>query len=192
MIDWLLHTDEVLFRWINIGLANPVFDFILPYFRNKYFWIPFYVILIFVAFIKDRKVWILLILAALVILLTDTLSAQVVKPLFGRLRPCNEPGFKDSVRLLVDCGSGFSFISSHASNHFGLAILFIQYFRKWFPFKWLTFGFVIWAFTIAFSQIYVGVHYPFDVICGALLGMGLAYLVWLSYSIIIAAFFKSS
>jgi undecaprenyl-diphosphatase len=146
--------------------------------------------LIVVAFIKDRKAWILLILAALVILLTDTISAQVIKPLVGRLRPCNDPGFKDSVRLLVHCGSGFSFLSSHATNHFGLAILFIQYFRKWFSSKWLTIVFLLWAVSIAFSQVYVGVHYPFDVICGALLGMGLAYLVWHVYLRISTQYFK--
>ena len=90
-----------------------------------------------IAFAKDRKAWILIILAALLILLTDTVSAQIIKPLVGRLRPCNEPEFKDSVKLLVQCGSGFSFLSAHATNHFGLAVLFIQYFKPYFSLKWL-------------------------------------------------------
>ena len=97
-------------------------------------------------------------------------GTYVFKHGFERLRPCNDPEFTDHVRLVIKhCGGGYSFLSNHAANHFGMAVFFFitlrHVFRKW---AWLVF---VWAGLIAFAQVYVGVHYPLDVLCGALLGM---------------------
>lgn len=166
-IDWFLSA------LINQQMANPYFDAITPMLREPKFWIPAYLGLLF--FIGYRyKLNALWIIAALLFTfgLTDQISSHVIKPLFERLRPCNNPALKEQVRLLVQCGSGFSFTSSHATNHFGMATV-LSFFlgRRNLAVRWL---FYIWAASIAFSQVYVGVHFLADVVAGAFLGFFLA------------------
>lgn len=161
------HIDIALFLLLNKGIANPVFDVLCPLFRNKFFWIPVYV-LIFAWFAKKYKwkaIWILA-FAGLVILLCDQISASLIKPYFARLRPCNTADLANEMRTLVRCGSGFSFVSSHAANHFGLSFYLILFFKN----KLVKLLLLFWATIVSFSQIYVGVHFPLDVLCGALLG----------------------
>lgn len=161
------HIDITLFLFLNKGIANPVFDVLCPLFRNKLFWIPLYVLL-FAWFAKQYKwkaLWILA-FSGLVILLCDQISASLIKPYFARLRPCNTVELASEMRVLVHCGSGFSFVSSHAANHFGLSFFLLPLFKN----KLVKLLLLFWAATISFSQIYVGVHFPIDVLCGALLG----------------------
>lgn len=116
-----------------------------------------------------KKGWWWLLFAAAVVAVTDLTGARIFKPSFERLRPCNDPEMTGYVRMVVNrCGSGFSFISNHAINHFGLAAFIFSTFRPLFPYTWVIF---IWAVLIAFAQVYVGVHYPFDVLAGAILGI---------------------
>jgi undecaprenyl-diphosphatase len=105
---------------------------------------------------------------------SDIVSSRIVKKNIQRIRPCNDSEISGKVKLLVRCGSGYSFTSSHASNHFAAAIfLFFTYFYKDNKIKWAL---IAWAASIGFGQIYVGVHYPFDVLCGAILGSAIGYL----------------
>ena len=91
-----------------------------------------------------------------------------MKPYFGRLRPCNDPVMKQVVHLLVPCGGGKSFPSSHAANHFSLAVFSSMTVGKFA--KWLTPAWLVWAAVVSYSQVYVGVHYPLDVLVGGTLG----------------------
>jgi undecaprenyl-diphosphatase len=101
--------------------------------------------------------------------ISDAVSSHLIKKNVERVRPCNDVEFKEQVKLRVRCGSGYSFTSSHATNHFAMAFFWIVLFRrKWKHVLWLG---ILWASLIAVSQIYVGVHYPFDVVCGAILGI---------------------
>jgi membrane-associated phospholipid phosphatase len=97
-------------------------------------------------------------------------GTYLLKHNIERLRPCNDPDMLMQVRLLLKkCAGGYSFISNHAANHFGMATFFFLTFRKIIPrFAWIGFA---WAALVAYSQVYVGVHYPLDVISGALLGL---------------------
>lgn len=170
--------DAAWFRQVNQGLSHPALDVVLPYFRNKYFWAWLYAALIYLAIRKDRKWWLMIVLAVLVIFMCDGFSAGIIKPYVMRIRPCNDPNMQEGLNLLVPCGSGYSFVSAHAANHFGLAMWFGGYFSRWYP-KVRVYGlFVFWAFLIAFSQVYVGVHYPFDVIFGALIGILVGSWIW--------------
>lgn len=173
MIETLKHIDQQFFIAVNHGMQNAFLDWLCPLLRKQSNWYMFYALLIYVLFRQHKRntVWILL-GAAVLILLTDQLSANLIKNTVQRLRPCNDPEMQ--VRLLVHCGSGFSFISAHATNHFALAAFFPVFFPH--QRKWLLPLALLWAFAIAFSQVYVGVHYPFDVICGALLGATMGYL----------------
>ncbi|MDP1726664.1 MAG: phosphatase PAP2 family protein [Bacteroidota bacterium] len=168
MLDNLLYFDKQFFIFVNNGLSNPFFDFICPLIRKQEIWYPLYALVAFL-FIRKFEIesWKIFLAAGIMILCTDQFSANLVKSTFTRIRPCAEHGLTGVVRHLVPSCNGFSFISAHATNHFALA-LFIPYFLQ--ELKFLLPVFIFWAFTIAFSQVYVGVHYPLDVIVGGLVG----------------------
>ncbi|MDZ4666638.1 MAG: phosphatase PAP2 family protein [bacterium] len=169
MLDNLLQFDKQFFLAINNGLANSFFDFLCPYLRMQEFWYPLYAVIIFFIVKKySKESWKILLAVALMIVATDQFSANLVKNTFMRLRPCAEPSLDGLVRHLIDRCAGYSFMSAHATNHFALAV-FIAFFFK--EYKWLKWTLLFWAFSIAFSQVYVGVHYPFDVIAGGLTGI---------------------
>jgi len=170
MLEQFIHIDRDLFLAINQGLGNPFFDWLLPILRNPYAWAPLYLFLV-VFFIRQYgKMGVLVVVFALASAGTsDAVSSHLVKKSVKRLRPCNEPGFKELVHARAGCGGAFSFTSSHAANHFAMAFFWIALFRRrWKHTLWLC---MAWASLISFSQIYVGVHYPADIICGALLGV---------------------
>ena len=170
MIDQIVHIDQEIFLAINQGLSNPVFDWLLPILRNPYTWAPLYLFLV-IFFIKTYgKTGILIVVMTLATFgASDAVSSHLIKKSVKRVRPCNDIVFKEEVNIRVRCGSGFSFTSSHATNHFALAFFWIALFRrKWKNAMWLC---ITWATLISVSQIYVGVHYPFDILCGAILGI---------------------
>lgn len=173
MLEFLRYTDHALFHFVNTGLANPVFDILCPLFRNKLFWLPLYLLLALIFYKRyGNKIFLIGLFVAFTVLLTDQLSSSLIKPLVHRLRPCNNSALQ--VRLLLDyCGAGFSFVSSHAANHFGIAMFLIPFFNR----KKLAAALLFtWAFAIAFSQVYVGVHFPADVAAGAMLGIFIGWL----------------
>ena len=169
-IEWLIAKDKAVFLFINQRHTNSFFDWLMPIMRESKTWIPLYILLIVFATIKlKKKVLLWILFAILTIALTDQISSHILKPFFARLRPCADPNFSPQIRLLLNhCSGGFSFTSSHACNHFGVAIFIITslatYLNNW---KYL---FIIWAAIICFAQVYVGVHYPLDILCGGLLG----------------------
>jgi len=173
--------DQSLFVYINQVATHPLTDTLMPFFRESTLWIPFYLFLIvfvFVNFGKKGLVWLLF--AFITVLLTDQFSSSIIKNWVQRPRPCADPLLYGQVRLLLDhCSGGYSFTSSHATNHFGVAtFLFVtlgRYFGNW---KYLLF---IWAALICYAQVYVGVHYPLDVVFGALLGFLIGHFVCWAY-----------
>lgn len=162
--------DKNLFIKINSGLANPVFDAVLPFLRDSNFWAPLYLLIgvfMLLNFQKKGLIWIFAFLCAVAI--TDLVGTYLFKVNVQRLRPCYDPYFFHHVRLLLkQCSGGYSFISNHAANHFGLAAFIVFTLSGWRPYMYFFF---LWAFVIAFAQVYVGVHYPGDVLAGALVGI---------------------
>lgn len=170
----LLTWDEHLFRLINNGMANPFFDFLMPWLRNAEFWAPLYLYLAAFAVCTYKKrgwLWILFFIAT--VTLTDTVSSKIIKEYIWRERPFNNPALEEWVRVLVHKPINSSFTSSHAANHFGAAA-FIAYTLKPVWGKWV-YIFYAWAAVICLAQVYVGVHYPFDVTCGSIVGFLLGY-----------------
>lgn len=169
MLELLQSWDEALFRFFNSGIANPVFDVVMPAITEVKHFYPVYILLFILLLWKGGRAgrWCALLLV-ITVLLADPLSSRVIKEEVGRLRPCRT---LDGVRLLIGCGGGKSFPSSHAVNNFAGLVVFGWFFRKW-AWAWLTM-----AMLVSFSRIYVGVHYPFDVLGGAVIGMALGALV---------------
>lgn len=166
----LLQFDDTLFRLINGSWHHPFFDVLLPYWRSKYFWVPLYLFLLSFLVLNFKKKGILLLLGlALTLGLTDTLSSQIIKKTVRRPRPCQSEMLQAKVHLLVRCGSGFSFPSSHAANHFAIATFLALTLGK--TFRKIKAPLYLWAASIAYAQVYVGLHYPFDVLAGTLLGI---------------------
>lgn len=174
MLEYITHIDQIIFHAINHGLKDNIFDQLLPLWRNQWTWIPLYVLLLFLAYQKYTKdVYKIVLLLAFSVLLTDQLSSQVIKKSVCRLRPCNDIKLLPAAENIIPCGTGFSFPSSHAANHTCVAILFgtLLFQHR----KWLKTSLLLWAISIGFAQIYVGVHYPIDVVCGVLLGLSTSY-----------------
>jgi undecaprenyl-diphosphatase len=171
----LLTKDQALFSLINGKWTNIVFDKLMPWLRTSNNWVPFYAALLIYLFVKwGSKAWKWLIIVALNVTITDQISSSFFKPFFHRLRPCADPAIMYKSRLLLDhCAGGFSFTSSHAANHFGLAMLVFMTLQP--LFKKYTFLFFIWAAIIGYAQIYVGVHYPLDVLVGSCIGLLVGY-----------------
>ncbi|MEY4459650.1 MAG: hypothetical protein RIT38_870 [Bacteroidota bacterium] len=176
--------DQAIFYQVNGIWHHPVLDSILPWTRHSNNWIPLYLGLLgWMVYQLGWKTWKWFLFALLNVGLTDQVSSSIFKPLFHRLRPCNDPALLGKTRLLLDhCSGGFSFTSSHAANHFGLAMfIFITWGTAQ---QKITKYFFVWAGVIAYAQMYVGVHYPLDILGGTIIGllagyaMSILFLKW--------------
>lgn len=176
----LLQLDQQLFHLINGAWRLEVLDAVMPYWREKTSWIPAYLLLAGFVFYRYRWYGLFFALAlGLTVGVADTVSSQWIKKSVQRLRPCNDPALQEDVKLLVHCGGGYSFTSSHAANHLAIAMfLYLTLGRFWRGFRLPVF---IWAASIAYGQVYVGVHYPLDVLAGGLLGALIGYLTAKAY-----------
>jgi undecaprenyl-diphosphatase len=176
LLNTLNSWDTELFLALN-GANSSFWDLIMWWSSDKFIWIPVYLLFLFLLWKKYReKIWLIMVFTALLIFLSDQISVHLFKDVFQRLRPCHEPSL-DGMIHLVDgkCGGQFGFYSSHASNIFAIAIFVISLLGK--KNLWLIFLILLWAGLISYSRIYLGVHYPGDVIAGALVGSLLGWII---------------
>jgi undecaprenyl-diphosphatase len=176
----IIQLDYYLFYIIHIKGNNSFLDFLLPLLRNAWFWTPFYAFLLVFFIVNFKKKSIHYILSFLLCFaLSDSISSKVIKPIVKRDRPCQNQQLKPIIRPIVSCGSGKSFPSSHATNHFSMAVILVLILKK----QWRNYRFILllWAFSIAYAQVYVGVHFVVDVLVGAILGSLIAFIVYYLY-----------
>ena len=169
LLENLIHLDTALFYFFNVGLQNGFLDFLLPILTNLDYWrIPLGLMVVLLLIFGKKKGRITVLLLVLGIALSDQLCNNVLKPLIQRIRPCN---VLENIHLLVNCTRAYSFPSSHAMNIFTGCLLLSYSYRK------MRVLLLIGAILVSYSRIYVGVHYPFDVLAGVALGIFCAFVI---------------
>ncbi|MCP4461135.1 MAG: phosphatase PAP2 family protein [Cytophagales bacterium] len=172
MIEQLKNIDEQLFIWLN-GLGHPALDGIMIFLSAKLVWIPLYGLLLFLLYKHyGIQFWKPLLAVVIVIVIADQTTSGFMKPFFERLRPCRDPLLEGLVINVGKCGGNYGFASSHAANTFGLASIFffLTLNKKYF---WLF----AWAGLVSYSRVYLGVHFPGDILVGGIIGLGAGWLV---------------
>ena len=176
-MDQLLEWDKELFLFLN-NLGQEFWDPVWLLISGVKTWIPLYILLIYLLFRKlEIKNFGIAFVALLInVIITDSGSVWLFKEQFQRLRPCHVEELIEQMRLVKEsCGGKYGFVSSHASNTFGLAVLVGWLLKPFFSnARYLLLG---WAILVALSRVYLGVHYPLDIICGAVYGAFSAYVI---------------
>jgi undecaprenyl-diphosphatase len=183
MIDWLKEIDRELLLFLN-SFHSPFLDSIMFWITKTLFWLPLYLFLLALIIKYFKQDWWIVVLGIVVtILLTDRITSGFMKPFFERLRPSREPALQGLVHLVKDSagkfyyGGKFGFASSHAANTFATAMFFWLLFRHRYKWMWTLF---IWAAAMTYTRIYLGAHYPGDILVGLLIGLLCG---WIGYKV---------
>jgi len=163
-------------------IHSPFFDVVFEWISGRYSWIPLYALLVVFLLIKFKQRLLLITpFIVLLIVMSDQTSVHLFKNVFMRLRPCHNPDISNLVHIVNDhCGGQYGFVSSHATNTFALAFFVGSILKK--HMSWLLPSLLVWAAIVSYSRIYLGVHYPADVLCGALLGTIIAKFVLMLFN----------
>jgi len=189
MFKSLVNTDNNLFLLIN-GAHNQTFDFIMWWISKPITWLPLYILMAYIIIRKYKQSGIIfIILAGLLIALSDQTSVHLFKNVFQRLRPCHNPELQGLVHMVNGkCGGSYGFVSSHAANMFAVATYVFLILRK--HYRYFSLGLFFWAALVSYSRIYLGVHYPADVFAGALLGVVCGIITWYIAGFVQRRYFK--
>lgn len=181
MLEFLEHIDRDLFLFLN-GINSPFWDQVMWWISEQLTWIPLY--LAIAGWLIYRFKWkavIVILMAALLVTLSDQVSVHAFKDVFKRPRPCHDPEISGMVHIVKNhCGGKYGFVSSHAANTFAFATFTLFILRR----QFYTIFILLWAALVSYSRIYLGVHYPGDALGGALLGFILGLLIYRLYLII--------
>ena len=178
MLEYLIELDKDIFLFLN-SLHTLVWDDIMYQISSKFIWIPLYLAVIVFIFKsyklkKGTVIFVFMIAAAAV---ADLSSVHLFKNVFERLRPCHNPDIQNLVHIVKRCGGQYGFVSSHAANSFAFAVFSLLVLKN----RFYTFGIIFWAAVVSYSRIYLGVHYPADVLGGAVLGSIISFIFYKFY-----------
>ncbi len=176
--------DERFFLFLN-GLHADWMDKVMIAVTQMWVWLPLYLLMVYWT-VKQygKRCWWIFIALGIVVLCSDQLSAHVFKPLFQRLRPCYNVDFQDLIYLPKGLAGGkYGFVSSHAANTFAIAAFMTAALRNNRP--WTGIVLYLWAFISSYSRIYLGFHYPGDILCGAVLGILIGLILWKVFQLVL-------
>ena len=186
IVDTLIHYDQELLLVLN-GLHAPWADTLMYWITFKFTWIPMYLALAIITIKAEGKKSIGIFIAVIVaVTLADQITSGIMKPYFHRFRPCHEPDLAGMVHEITGCGGRFGFASSHASTSFAVAGVWFVLLRDKVSYMWLL---LVWAALYSYSRVYAGVHYPGDILVGALIGILVAWVCIRLYFIFLAKYF---
>jgi membrane-associated phospholipid phosphatase len=172
-MDALIRYDTWLFLQLNAGVANSFFDWAMPIITNvRHYLIPLVVALLAIAVFGGGKGRSAVLLLLITVTITDQLASSILKPMIGRVRPCH---VVEGVRAITGCGHTLSFPSGHATTSMAIAIFLGLLYRRW---LWPLIAFSV---IISYSRIYIGVHYPLDVLGGWVIGGTIAWRMVIFY-----------
>ncbi len=173
-MEFLEQIDQQLFLFLN-GFNSPFWDTVMYWISYKFTWVPLYLATLIYFIYKQRtKAILTIVMTVVVIAFADQISVNLFKNVFLRYRPCHNLDIQNMIHLVNNkCGGQYGFVSSHAANAFGFAIFAALIIRN----KYTTAALIVWALVVSYSRIYLGVHYPADILGGAILGTGLAFIL---------------
>jgi undecaprenyl-diphosphatase len=169
MIESIIDKDIELLIFLN-NLGTTQWDGFWLFISNKLSAIPLYLLLLYLTFknFGFKKTLVIILLVVLLITISDQTS-NLFKYGFKRLRPCHDESIQNLIRLVKErCGGLYSYFSAHAANSMAIAVFFSTLLNG--KFKFLTYLLILWSLFVAYSRIYIGVHFPLDVLTGALIG----------------------
>lgn len=182
-MEKIIELDREIFLELNSSFRNPFLDQLMMFLTTTYAWIPLHLFLLYLMIRNLKKqTWLVLLAVALTILLADQITSSIMKPFFERLRPSHEPSLAEKIFLVNKYRGGrFGFASSHAANTFGIATLMWFVLKMYRPWIGLLF---LWAVFVGYTRIYLGVHYPGDILAGFLVGFLCALLSYYLFGVV--------
>jgi len=182
MFEGLIQLDTTLFTFIN-SHHNSFFDFWMYWSSNRLIWVPFYIALSLILLKHyNKQFFFMVFFIGIMVAASDQLSV-LIKELAQRPRPCHDPVLQSSVHLVrAYCGGAYGFVSSHAANTLSLATFLYLACND--NMRWLKFVMLPWAVLIAYSRVYLGAHYPLDIVGGWFLGILLGILAYYFYVLV--------
>lgn len=186
MLEKISYIDRQLFIFLN-GLGSETYDGLWLMITKQINWLPFFILLLYLILKKigTKQALILIVFVAVLITFTDQVT-NLFKNGFQRIRPCNEPEIRDVIRV-VKSSNSYSYFSGHAANSMAVAMFLYLIFKQHFNY----FGFLfLWPLIFAYSRIYLGLHYPFDIVSGYLFGMLSGFLMFKLYKLAKGKYFS--
>ncbi len=177
-VETLINLDKQILFAINGFSCTPA-DYFMLFITSKWSGIPIFIFSVFYLIYKNNTKAALIMIGAVLLTfcITDRLAVILFKETFERLRPTHDPTTSGIINILEGKGGLYGFISNHAANCFGFAYITSKFIKK----RWYTIPIFVWATLVAYSRVYVGKHFPGDVICGALFGIFIGFIVYKLY-----------
>lgn len=185
-MEKLRQLDHEIFIFLN-NHHNAFWDPIMILISERFFWFPaYFALIIYLLYTFGRRGIAKLLMALLAVGSADFISSRFFKPGFARLRPCHDPDLSEFINIVSGCGGKFGFISSHAATTFALAMFMYLVLPP--RYRWFKIFLFAWATLISYSRIYLGVHFPGDILAGALLGSFLGWAFEKFYQYVLARY----
>ena len=186
MLEKIISLDKQLLVFLN-GLGSETFDPLWLFLTKQSNWIPFFLVLLYLVHKKlgAQQTLVIIVFVGVLLTLNNTIT-ELFKAHFQRLRPCNDPEIKDIIRNIKPSNS-FSFFSGHSSNTMAVFVFLFAIFKRHYKhFGW----FVFWPLIFSYSRIYLGLHFPTDILCGYTCGLIMGFLTYKTYQLLQIRYFK--